>query len=324
MAYKALSTKNTSINASNGDSFATASDPPLWDTICLAVIGTLSLLGNGTVVLLIAARSSLRKHPSPNWFILSLAVADLCVGSLYAPSRLVCVYFDDTSLCPPPTWGIVLFFQSMFLNSSVCNLCALTFDRYLAVVHPFTYQNTMTKTRVLHIIEIAWLTAIILNIPYLIMEFAPEDLQLRVSFRFVHIVTQMIIFAFIPCAFMIFAYTAIFLILRRHKKDIRRQEMQLAANFQMEITNQRQHYTTKDGTMKAVAVIVAFFLLCTGLYQWLTICNLVDSCNLVPNASAAYFIIFTLLHFKSVINVVVYALLRRDFQNELKNLFCIK
>lgn len=286
--------------------------------------GTLALLGNGIVILLIVARNSLRKHPSPNWFILSLAVADLCVGGLYAPSRLVCVYFDD-KLCPPPTWGIVLFFQSVFLNSSVSNLCALTFDRYLAVVHPFHYQNTMTKTRVIHIIEIAWFSAIVLNIPYLIMEFASEDLALRISIlRFVHIVAQMIIFAFIPCAFMIYAYLVIFLILRRHRNDILRQEMQLAANFQLEVTVNRHHGTTRDGTMKAVAVIVAFFLLCTGLFQWLTICHLVESCNSVPNDSVAYFIIFTLLHFKSVINVVVYALLRADFQKELKNLFCIR
>lgn len=326
MVLQDNSTYNTTSNVSFSNAFTPSPSPlpPLWDTICLAVIGTLALLANGTVIFLVTAKSSLRKHPSPNWFILSLAVGDLCVGGVYAPSRLVCVYFGD-SMCPPPTWSIVYFFQSVFLSSSVANLCALTFDRYLAVVRPFAYQNTMTKTRVLHIIQLSWLSAVVLNIPFLIMEFTFLEFEVRMSIRFVHLVAQMTIFAFIPCAFMIYAYLVIFLIVRRHRMDIKRQEMQLAANFHVEMSHNQHHNTSKDGTMKAVAVIVFLFIVCTSLVQWLTICNLVESCQSVPsNESAAYFIIFTLLHFKSAINVVVYALLRRDFQRELRSLFCWK
>ena len=44
-----------------------------------------------------------------------------------------------------------------FLHSSVTNLCTLTWDRYIAIVHPFKYNTTMTKRRPGMVILMAWL-----------------------------------------------------------------------------------------------------------------------------------------------------------------------
>lgn len=297
--------------------------PPLWDTIALGIIATLSLLGNGTVIYLICTRKNLHKTASPNWFVLSLAIADLCVGALYAPSRFLCIF---AVTCNDMTWNIIVYFQSVFLTASVTNLCALTFDRYLAVVHPFTYRNSMlTSTKVYHLIHFAWWVALLSNVPFLVTEFMPN--VNKESGRFFHTAAHMIIFAVIPSIFMIYAYLAIATVVRKHKNVIKRQRMELATNFSIEVTSHRNSYKYNDDTMKAVGIIVVVFILCSALYQWLTICTL-GSCNMPLYGSPVHFVIFTLLHFKSAINFVVYALLRKDFQNEIrkiwKSCFCLR
>jgi hypothetical protein len=124
---------------------------------------------------------------------------------------------------------------------------------------------------------------------------------------------------------MIYAYIAIAIVVRRHRMIIKRQEMQVATNFRQETGANRHSNHTKDETMKAVGIIVVIFIICSGLFQWLTICTLGEGCN-VSMESPAYFVIYTLLYSKSAINFIVYALLRKDFQRELKNIFkrCFK
>lgn len=309
-------TSNTSWNSSvDIESFFMSDTVPLWDTVLLGIIASLSFCGNAIVILLISARKKLRKQASPNWFILSLALADLCVGGLYAPSRFICRFATD---CSVVAWNVIYYFQSVFLSSSVLNLCVLTFDRYLAVVRPFTYHTVMSSSRVFYLIQLAWWIAVLLNIPFSLIEFIPQFSSKEAPV--VHSVSQMVIFAFIPSLFMIYAYITIMVIVRRHKMHIMLQEMQIAANFQGETQSTRPKNNTKDGTMRAVGVIVLNFIICSGLFQWLTISSLLDPGDHIID-SPAYRIIFILLHFKSAVNVLVYALLRKDFQNELRNLF---
>lgn len=310
--------KTVFLNLSNSTDVSTTIEDgpaPLWDTVALGGIGILSLIGNGTVIFLICTRRNLHKPASPNWFVLSLALADLCVSGLYAPSRFICRFATDCSVI---AWNIIYYFQGVFLSSSVLNLCVLTFDRYLAVVHPFTYRNIMRSSRVFHLIQSAWWMAILLNIPYLVLAFIPQESH---ESLFVHGVSYVVLFASIPSAFMFYAYIAIVFVVRRHKNHIKRQERQLAMNFTLDSTgvsrNNNHHH--KDETMKAVGIIVIIFIICSGLYQWLTICNLGGNCHMTME-SPVYFVIYTLFHFRSAINFIVYALLRKDFQAELRKI----
>ena len=101
---------------------------------------TLSIItaaGNGFVIFLVA--KSRRLHSSANWFVLSLAVADFIVGIAVFPSSYFCN--KQSMACNSRVYMAFFWF---FLHSLVTNLCTLTWDRYIAIVHPLKYNISMS------------------------------------------------------------------------------------------------------------------------------------------------------------------------------------
>ena len=103
-------------------------------------------VGNGFVIFLVA--KNLRLHSSAsNWFVLSLAVADVGVrGIAVFPSNYICIY---SIACNSRVYMALFWF---FLHSSVTNLCSLTWDRYIAIVYPLNYNTSMTPCPLLFLI----------------------------------------------------------------------------------------------------------------------------------------------------------------------------
>ncbi|XP_011689274.1 PREDICTED: D(2) dopamine receptor isoform X2 [Wasmannia auropunctata] len=93
------------------------------------------VLGNVLTILAITWARRLRNVVS-NYFILNLAVSDLMVG-VTLPYHLA--FYVDAC------------------GGSIYNLIVIAIDRYVAIVHPLSYNAYATKRRVLLIIVIAWI-----------------------------------------------------------------------------------------------------------------------------------------------------------------------
>ena len=104
------------------------------------ILSIITAAGNGFVIFLVAR--SRRLHSSANWFVLSLAVADFIVGIALFPSSYFCNKYSMA--CNTKVYMAFFWF---FLHSSVTNLCTLTLDRYIAIVHPLKYNISMTERR---------------------------------------------------------------------------------------------------------------------------------------------------------------------------------
>ena len=111
-----------------------------WFWILGWVLSFLTILGNGFTIFLVCSRQNLRTKP--NAFIVSLAVADFCVGLSVIPSLFAC---DVTNSCywPQHLGSWVNFIRWLFSNTSVVNLCGLVLDRFIAIVHPLKYITLM-------------------------------------------------------------------------------------------------------------------------------------------------------------------------------------
>ena len=131
-----------------------------WFWILRWVLSFLTIIGNGFTIFLVCSRRNLRTKP--NAFIVSLAVADFCVGLSVIPSLFFC---DITNTCHwPQRWlSWVNFIRWLFSYTSVENLCVLVLDRFIAIVHPLKYITLMTRRRITQAIFFSWVLAVSYN-----------------------------------------------------------------------------------------------------------------------------------------------------------------
>ena len=106
----------------------------MWFFILGWFFTVVSIFGNALVMYLIVPKARLRV--TANWFVLSLALADLCVGFTYFPLLFISSYLQ---LLPIDHTGLWFKLSHTFLSSSSTNLCALTADRFLAITMPLKY-----------------------------------------------------------------------------------------------------------------------------------------------------------------------------------------
>lgn len=122
-------------------------------------------MGNVLVILSVFNYRPLRI--AQNFFIVSLAVADLTVAILVLPFNLM--YYIGGK------WIFGIYMCKMWLTSdvlcctaSILNLCAIALDRYWAITDPINYARKRTVKRVTIMITITWVLSAGISSPPLI------------------------------------------------------------------------------------------------------------------------------------------------------------
>ena len=86
-----------------------------------------------------------------NTFIVSLAVADFCVGMIAAPSRFLC-QMENECFSDKKARFLVISMWLFFTYASGTNLVLLVLERYIAVVKPLKYLTFMKRRRVIKMV----------------------------------------------------------------------------------------------------------------------------------------------------------------------------
>lgn len=133
--------------------------------IVLGLINVVVICGNTLVIAAVAVTSKLQTIT--NYFIVSLAVADLLVGLTTLPFSLTYevlkIWVFGTIWCQ--VWLAVDVWLS---TSSILNLCAISFDRYIAVTRPVQYPSLMTSKRARILIAAVWIVSFVICFPPLV------------------------------------------------------------------------------------------------------------------------------------------------------------
>lgn len=128
-------------------------------TVVYAVIAIIALLGNCAIITIAKTRKRIRKVPF-NFFIISLAVADIFDALVSVPISVLVMYSGDRwfgGLIGDITCKLVHFFNMVSLTASVFTLIALSADRYLAIAHVF--RKPLSKRHVKLVVLLLWLLA---------------------------------------------------------------------------------------------------------------------------------------------------------------------
>uniref|UniRef100_A0A8C8HVP7 Muscarinic acetylcholine receptor n=1 Tax=Oncorhynchus tshawytscha TaxID=74940 RepID=A0A8C8HVP7_ONCTS len=158
---------NHSCLSQTSDTTNVTADPlgghEIWEVVVIVLItGPLSLvtiIGNLLVVISFRVNRQLRTFS--NYFLLSLAVADLILGAvsmnLYAVYIIMGRWTLGNLACD--VWLAVDYVAS---NASVMNLLVISFDRFYSITRPLTYRAKRTTRRAAAAIGLAWAVSFIL------------------------------------------------------------------------------------------------------------------------------------------------------------------
>ncbi|KAK8752064.1 hypothetical protein OTU49_011918 [Cherax quadricarinatus] len=139
---------------------------PIWEVVLtvvsLSVIIIFTIVGNVLVILSVFTYRPLRIVQ--NFFIVSLAVADLTVAVFVLPFNvaysIIGKWIFGMYLCE--MW---LTCDIMCCTASILNLCAIALDRYWAITDPINYAQKRTLKRVLIMIALVWTISVIICLP---------------------------------------------------------------------------------------------------------------------------------------------------------------
>ncbi|CAH3180256.1 unnamed protein product [Porites lobata] len=278
-----------------------------WFWILGWVLSFLAITGNGFVIFLVFSRRNLRTKT--NAFIVSLAVADFCVGLSVVPSLFAC---DVTNTCywPKvfPSWKDVV--RWLFSYLSVLNLCALVFDRYIAIVKPFKYITFMTRSRVIQVITSCWIASFTLVAFKTALRLCCETPLTSI----VAVVVLMIFMEIVPCVMQVLCFASILLHVWKHDRSARTLAKQLRFNHRISF---KTHNEKSAAIM--MGIVIGVFVVCYGIYLRCSLVVLSDT-----NASCKdeqYKIPVLVLN--SAINPLSYAFFKRDIKKEFKRLISL-
>lgn len=176
---------------------------------CLIVCG---VVGNTLVVISVFKFRSLRIVA--NYFIVSLAAADLMVSFLIMPMALHQEITRGVWKLGGGICDLWVAIDVLTCTSSIWNLCSISVDRFLAINHPIQYAIRRTPTMAVVVIVSMWLFCFMISIPALLAVGGFDETKgqgecaLNVSPIF-QISSSMLSFYF-PCFILLFVYYKIY------------------------------------------------------------------------------------------------------------------
>ncbi|XP_033633627.1 dopamine receptor 2-like [Asterias rubens] len=179
--------------------------------LCLCML--LIVFGNTLVIVAVYKDRSLRRSIT-NYFIVSLAFADLLIGSTVVPISI----FDTLN------GGIWIFggvicdlwhaLDILSCTASILNLCVISLDRFWAVTHPLSYPRRMTKKVALIFIVLVWCCSAFISFPCIAWWHAVEGPMADNTCTFpsdaFYLVLSSCVSFYIPSIIMLFMYFRIY------------------------------------------------------------------------------------------------------------------
>ncbi|XP_056100702.1 muscarinic acetylcholine receptor M3 [Rhinichthys klamathensis goyatoka] len=138
----------------------------VWQVVMIVFLcGSLSLITIiGNILVLVSFKVNKQLKTVNNYYLLSLAFADLIIGVLSMNLYTTYIIMNQWAL---GNWACDLWLAIDYVasNASVMNLLVISFDRYFSVTRPLTYRAKRTTKRAMTMIGLAWSISFILWAP---------------------------------------------------------------------------------------------------------------------------------------------------------------
>ncbi|NWR46181.1 DRD3 protein, partial [Regulus satrapa] len=223
--------------------------------LCYCILILAIIFGNVLVCLAVLRERTLQT--TTNYLVVSLAVADLLVATLVMPWM---VYLEVTG----GVWtfsriccDIFVTMDVMMCTASILNLCAISIDRYTAVVKPVQYQYSTGQSscrRVSLMIVVVWMLAFAVSCPLLFGFNTTGDPSVCSISNPSFVIYSSLVSFYLPFMVTLLLYVRIYLVLRQRqkKRSLTRQGSQSASTkpchaHQVRATGTQQGLSKRTG-----------------------------------------------------------------------------
>ncbi|XP_042313337.1 5-hydroxytryptamine receptor 2B [Sceloporus undulatus] len=151
------------MNTSANGSVQPVSGTLRWAALPILMVIIPTIGGNILVILAVSLEKKLQY--ATNYFLMSLAVADLLVGLFVMPLALSTILSETQWPLPRDLCPVWLFLDVLFSTASIMHLCAISLDRYIAIKKPIQASQYNSRATTLIKITVVWLISIGIAIP---------------------------------------------------------------------------------------------------------------------------------------------------------------
>lgn len=127
------------------------------------ITATVGIVGNLVAIVILLKSAKIHKWKTFYRLVLALAVTDL-LGILATSPVVLLVYANGTGFLGGQPVCDYLSFMMVFAGiATICIVTSMSFDRFLAVWFPYSYNTTVTQRRVWVTLVCIWALAIVLG-----------------------------------------------------------------------------------------------------------------------------------------------------------------
>ncbi|XP_064423011.1 5-hydroxytryptamine receptor 4 [Latimeria chalumnae] len=302
----------------------------------LSAVMLIAIFGNILVMVAVCKDRQLRKIKT-NYFIVSLAFADLLVSILVMPFGVIELVQDNWVY--GDTFCLVRTSLDVLLTTaSILHLCCISLDRYYAICcQPLVYRNKMTPLRIAVMLGGCWVIPTFISFLPIMQgwnSIGIKDLIEKRRFNtdtnstyciFMvnkpYAITCSVVAFYIPLFLMVLAYYRIYVTAKEHAKQIGMLQRAGASTDTRQQADQHSNHRMKTETKaaKTLCIIMGCFCLCWAPFF---ITNVVDPFinYTVPEQFWAAFL--WLGYINSGLNPFLYAFLNKSFRRAFLIILC--
>lgn len=276
--------------------------------ICLFI--SLTIFGDIAVYAAFYLNRSLKTRT--NALFLSLATADILLASFVMPLEVVRLTYY-------PHWPLgataCRVWNSAFValgSASVCNLCAIGFDRFLAISRPLRYYSDISSAVVSSIVFL-WLFAFFSGLASYFIWTQPNPLACAVLSAPIRSSVLLLVFdLLVPFVICLLTYAKIFQISRRQARQI--------ALTHRWVVGENNYLSRQRKSAKTLGILVGVFAIS---YLPFLVFHAVDGAfeEKLPNRFYFGSVVKWLPYANSAINWALYGFLNREYREALNNIF---
>ena len=247
------------------------------------------------LLVMIAVKTKARLQSMSNIALACLASTDVMVGLVVQPlliAQMVNLFQGETTAGACSVQSATGFFITFFCFSSAVHLFLITVDRYIAIMRPYIYIQTVTKTHVLIATALAWAVSVIVHIVSLI------DEELFRTIIGVVVVSLVVIIA--VCNVIVYREV------HRHEKQIAAQQVDVAT---------RENFLSQKRAFKLTLTIIA--LLVISFLPVIIFRRLKESLERIVSfgtLACIFMAVYSFPAFNSFVNPFIYCIRLRQFR----------